>query len=64
MRKMFSEKQIEKLIQNAINNQDIKLYEDLDIASGIDIKVSGHSEITFEKGFCSIRKTKENPKIL
>ena len=38
----------------------LPLYKDLDIASGIDIKVSGHSEITFEKGFCSIRKTKEN----
>ena len=36
------------------------LYEDVDIATGIDIVVSDHSEITFEKGFCSIRKTKEN----
>ena len=60
MRRMFSEKQIETLIQKAIDNGYISLYEDLNVAESIVVIPRAEIEgIDVDFGYCSIRKTRE-----
>ena len=58
MKRMWSKNELISIINNAITNEEIKLYEDIDLTSSFYFnEIVG---ITFEKGFCSLRKTKEN----
>ena len=60
MRRMYSENQLKEVIQEGIDEQSIKLYEDLDIASSLTITFGSLSGMTSEKQYCKIRKTKED----
>ena len=59
MRRMFSEKQIKSLVNEGIESEEIKLYEDMDISDIMTIDKGG-LDLVVTKGYCSMKKTAEN----
>ena len=57
MRKMYSKNQIKAIIQEAINNGGITLYQDTDISSAVSFPEI--ENLAFDTQYCSIRKTKD-----
>ena len=47
-------------IEKLIDDGDLKLYEDIDIADAITFSTGGLPDLEITKGYCKLRKTKEN----